>query len=267
LALAKKHRSEVVFLNIVEVHEGQQLVAGITEARADRPLLREAETLAVGADVPARTIVRVSHRLSKGIVDTAREENCNFIVMGRQQKPDFLERAFSSFIDTILYELPSEIAVLHGVFRHGDVKKIVVPFGIDIHSRLAMEFSSVLADYFNADVTVTVVFDPMMTKAEQETRLDQVHEEVLRSTPTASVEVIRRQNVLAAVVKKSKEADLMVMGGKTGDFIELLFGASLTRRITEQAGCPVLWLREYEERVSFWSSLFKRKTAGGKRDE
>lgn len=267
LALAKKHQSEIVFLNVVEVHEGQQLAAGIAEARADRPLLLEAETMAAEADVPARTIVRVSHRLSKGIVDTAREENCNFIVMGRQQNPDFFERVFSSFIDTILYELPSEIAILHGAFRDGDVKKIVVPFGVDIHSRLAMEFSSVLADYFNADLAVTVVFDPMMTKAEQEARLDRVYEEVRRSTPTASVEVIRRRSVLAAIVKKSKEADLMVMGGKTGDFIELLFGASLTRQITEQAGCPVLWLREYEERVSFWSSLFKRKTAGGKRDE
>lgn len=119
-----------------------------------------------------------------------------------------------------------------------------------------------LADYFNADLAITVVFDPMMTKVEQETRLDQVYEEVLQYAPTASVEVIRRRNVLAAVVKKSKEADLMVMGGKTGDFIELLFGVSLTRQITEQATCPVLWLREYEEKPSFWSSLFHHKVTG-----
>jgi hypothetical protein len=47
------------------------------------------------------------------------------------------------------------------------------------------------------------------------------------------------------------------MGGKTGDFIELLFSKSLVREITEQVECPVLWLKEFEERESFFLSLFK----------
>jgi basic amino acid/polyamine antiporter, APA family len=45
--------------------------------------------------------------------------------------------------------------------------------------------------------------------------------------------------------------------GKTGDFIELLFSKSLVREITEQVKCPVLWLKEFEERESFFLSLFK----------
>jgi amino acid transporter/nucleotide-binding universal stress UspA family protein len=264
-ALSKKHRSEIVFLNIVEVREGQQLIAGIDEARADRPLLLDAERRAMDAGVPARAIVRVSHRLSRGIVDTAREENCNFIVMGRQQKPDFFERVFSSFIDTVFYEVPSEIAILHGVLYHENIKRIVVPFGANIHTRLAMEFASALADYFKADLTIAVVFDPTVTKAERETVMDQLQEEVRRNAPTASVDILKEESVLEGILKRSSEADLLVMGGKTGDFIELLFAESLTRQITEQARCPVLWLREYEEKVSFWSSLFKREATGGKR--
>ncbi len=266
-AISKKHTSEIVFLNIVEVREGQQLIAGIDEARADRPLLLEAETRAAEADIPARAIVKVTHRISRGIIDTAREENCNFIVMGRQQNPDFFERVFSSFIDTVLYESPSEIAVLYGVLSHENIRRIVVPFGADVHTRLAMEFASALADYFNAELTIAVVFDPMMTKEERATRLDQIQEEVLRYSLSASVEIIKDESVLEGIVRKSSEADLMVMGGKTGDFIELLFAESLTRQITEQARCPVLWLREYEERVSFWSSLFKHEATGGKHHE
>jgi amino acid transporter/nucleotide-binding universal stress UspA family protein len=263
-AISKKHTSEIVFLNIVEVHEGQQLMAGIDEAKADRPLLLEAETRAAEAGISSRAIVKVSHRISRGIIDTAREENCNFIVMGRQQNPDFFERVFSSFIDTVLYESPSEIAVLYGVLPHENIRRIVVPFGANIHTRLAMEFASALADYFNADLTIAVVFDPMMTKEERATRLDQIQEEVHRNSLSASVEIIKDESVLEGIVRKSSEADLMVMGGKTGDFIELLFAESLTRQITEQARCPVLWLREYEERVSFWSSLFKHEATGGK---
>jgi len=49
----------------------------------------------------------------------------------------------------------------------------------------------------------------------------------------------------------------MLMGGKSGDFVELMFGLSLTREITERTNCPVLWVKEYEERESLWKSLFK----------
>lgn len=266
-AVSKKHRSEIVFLNIVEVREGQQLIAGMAEATADRPLLLDAETRAMEAGIPARAIVKVSHRISKGIVDTAREENCNFIVMGRQQTPDFFERVFSSFVDTVLYDSPSEIAVLHGVLSKEDVRRIVVPFGANVHTRLALELSSALADYFKAELTIAVVFDPTMTKAQREAARDNIQAEITRNALKASVEIIKDDSVLEGIVKKSSEADLMVMGGKTGDVIELLLAESLTRQITERAQCPVLWLREYEERVSFWSSLFKPESTGEKNHE
>ncbi len=62
---------------------------------------------------------------------------------------------------------------------------------------------------------------------------------------------------MLGVVRESKKADMILMGGKTGDFLELLFGRSLAQEITEQAACPVLWVKEYEERESFWKLLLK----------
>ena len=51
----------------------------------------------------------------------------------------------------------------------------------------------------------------------------------------------------------------MVMGGRTGDFLELLFAKSLVREITKNAYCPVLWVKEYEEQKSFFASLFRKQ--------
>ena len=47
------------------------------------------------------------------------------------------------------------------------------------------------------------------------------------------------------------------MGGKTGDFLELLLGRSLAQEITEEASCPVLWVKEFEEREPLWKLLLK----------
>jgi hypothetical protein len=47
------------------------------------------------------------------------------------------------------------------------------------------------------------------------------------------------------------------MGGRRGDVMKLLLGGSLGQEITEGADCPVLWLTEYEEKGSFWATLFQ----------
>jgi len=39
--------------------------------------------------------------------------------------------------------------------------------------------------------------------------------------------------------------------------LQLMLGQSLSQEITEQAPCPVLWLAEYEEKVSPWAAMFK----------
>jgi hypothetical protein len=53
------------------------------------------------------------------------------------------------------------------------------------------------------------------------------------------------------------------MGGMRGGFLELLLSRSLSREVTERIACPVLRVREYEERSSFLASLFKASSGHG----
>ena len=71
------------------------------------------------------------------------------------------------------------------------------------------------------------------------------------------MKILKNTDILQGIIKESKRADLVLMGGKTGDFLELLFGRSLAQEITEQSACPVLWVKEYEEREPLWRLLLK----------
>ncbi|TRZ90961.1 universal stress protein, partial [bacterium] len=64
------------------------------------------------------------------------------------------------------------------------------------------------------------------------------------------------------IVNVSQGADLVLMGGRSGDFIDLVFGKSLTQEITEQVACPVLWVKEYEEKKSFWAEMLRSPKKG-----
>lgn len=256
-AVAKKHNGEIIFLNVIEVSEGQKLISALDTQNNYTALIDKAGEFMADSEIKTRSIVKVSHRISQGIVDTAIEENCNFIVTGRQKNPDFFQRVFSSLVDTVLQKAPSEVAILHGDLKDGRVKKILIPFSSDAHTRLATEIAPAFMEFYNAELEILIVFDPDTTEFEREKRLKEIDDIINENSLNAGVKSITGRDVLHGILKNAKDSDLVIMGGRSGDFLELMFKKSLAQEITEQVKCPVIWVKEYEERPSFWSTLFK----------
>lgn len=262
-AVAKHNNAEIIFLHVVEVPEGQQLRTGLDETTYAKSDIEEIEQMAAEAGIPARSIIRISHRISQGIIDTAAEESCNFIVMGRQQKPDFFDRVFSSLVDVVIHKAPAEVAILHGSFKSENIQTIMIPFSSNIHTRLAMEIAPALAEYFSAKLKVVAVLADGMHKEERKKTVSELHAMMGEYGLPPNVAIVREREILRGIVNLSRGADLCLMGGKTGDFMELLLAKSLTREIAESVHCPVLWIKEYEERESFWRTLIKTSTLKG----
>ena len=146
------------------MREGRPLVAGYEETARVRPLLDEVESLIMDAAIPFRSIIRVSHRISKGIIETESEESCNFVVMGRQQQTTLLNKIFFSLMDAVIDKSPAEIAILHGTIQSETVRTILVPFAPDIHARLALEIAPAFAEFFHADLHFAIVVSPYLSR-------------------------------------------------------------------------------------------------------
>ena len=256
-AIAKKHNANIIFLNIVELSEDKKLLAGLTYTSSVKTMLEKAQNLAEEAGVQSKSIIKISHRISSGIVDTASEEGCNFIITGRKKTSSFTSRFFTSAIDNLLQKTTNEVAILHGTIEKANIRNILIPYSGDIHTRLAVEISPALSEYYNAKITIAVVFNPEKSIVDKQKIVDNINMNLNENGLSAQIETITDNDILSGILKLSKDSDLLIMGGKSGDFIELLFAKSLAREITEQVHCPVLWLKEYEERESFLVSLFK----------
>ncbi|HPI94243.1 MAG TPA: amino acid permease [Deltaproteobacteria bacterium] len=267
LSMAKKHQAKIIFLHVIEVEEGQKLASRRDVTEEVRALFEKAEELADNAGISHRSLIKLSHRISQGIVDTALEEECNFIVIGRLKKPNFLDRIFSTLIYNVLQKSPSEAAILHGEFPPGGVRNILIPYGSNIHTRLALEVAPALAEFFRAKIQIAVVFEYGVSKPERDAMIHEIQDRVEEYSLDADIAVVKERDVLQGILRLSRKADLVLMGGRTGGHVELLFAESLTRDITEQVVCPVLWVKEYEEHEPFWRSLLWSRSHGGKGDQ
>jgi basic amino acid/polyamine antiporter, APA family len=257
LAIARKHNAKIIFLYVIELSEGKKLESGIKLTDKAEEIMQSAQAFAEESGITSKSIIKISHRISKGIHDTYNEEECNFIILGRNKRESFLERYFSSVIDSVLQKSTTEVAILHGEIVSGEVKNILIPYSGNIHTLLAAEIAPAFIKFFTAELKFAVVFSPGTTNEEQEKKVDEINRLLLENKISGKVVTTIDSDILQGILKLSANNDLMIMGGKTGDFLEQLFSKSLVREITEQVKCPVLWLKEYEERRSFFLSLFK----------
>jgi nucleotide-binding universal stress UspA family protein len=158
----------------------------------------------------------------------------------------------------VLDKAPCEVAVLHGTLRQHKVSKILIPFGENIHTQLAIEIAPALVEHFRCKAEVVVVSDPDTPDSSESAVMEKARSFAKEIGLPAHFKEIQRRGIREGVVQQSKHADLVVMGGRSGSLLGLVFGQSLTQEITELSNCPVLWLNEYEEQPSFWKSLFMR---------
>jgi amino acid transporter/nucleotide-binding universal stress UspA family protein len=257
MAIARKNNAEVLFVHVVEVPDDKPLESGLEEGKDALAFLEQVPTLSFEPFLNIRPIVKVARSVSQGIVDVAVQENCNFVILSRRKDPTFLERLFSSVIDSVLQKSPCEVAVLHGEIHTRPIRNILIPYAEDIHTRLALEVAPALAEHFKSKVTLGVVLEEGVSEAISEERLQKIRERLAEYNLEGEIDVVTNDGILQGVISLSQKADLILMGGRTGDFLELLLRRSLVQEITEETDCPVLWIKEYEERESFWISLLK----------
>ncbi len=256
-AIAGEHTMEVILLHVIEVRENRPLLAGLEDQAQAQTLLHQGLTFAGETGMSARSIVKVAHRISQAIGETAEEERCNFVVLGRSRRPPFYERVFSSVVDRTLRVIPGETAILHGSLSERPIRNILVPFGKDAHSRLALDMAPRIAAYFKARFRVLLVVEPD-TEVSQQRALVADAETVLRElAPSAELVIESNTDILNGIEQHARTADLLLMGGYSGDFLGNMLGRSLTQEITEQVSIPVLWIREYEEQETFWATLLQ----------
>jgi amino acid transporter/nucleotide-binding universal stress UspA family protein len=259
VAVARRKDAEVIVLHVLELDPGQPLRAGLAVPDSLSELVSRARYLITAEGVRARAIVKVAHRISQGIVETADVEECNFIIVGRSKRPTVMERLLSSIIDHVVKRAHCEVAVVHGELPSAGTGRIVIPYGGDVHARLAVELCPALQRQFEI---VSV-----LGRAAPAQELEQLRAEIstlaTENGLSPRISVLQDDDTLRALLRSLRSTDLVVMGGRTGEPLEYVFGRSLGQQVTDAAPCAVVWVREYEERKSFWSGLLSPQRAEG----
>ncbi|MCK4403492.1 MAG: amino acid permease [candidate division Zixibacteria bacterium] len=252
-AIAKKFDGEVIALNVVEILHGTPLRKGLADFSQQRLLLSRAENIARQEKVKFDKLIKLTHRLSYGILETAEEEDCNFIIMGRSRPEKMLEKILTTVMDIVLKEAPCNVAVVCGE-KMGQVRRIVITATDNVNSFLAAELSPALVEKFKADLLLLHAI-PQDSGAEEETQAKRWIDSFMEKANLkikSERKILKAEKPAEAIAGQVQEGDLLFMGESKGGPLEQLLFTSVPEEVDEKISQPIIVFKKFQPRERSW---------------
>ncbi len=100
LAVALEHGGEIIALRVVQVPEQMPLHVTDDDVAREHQILEKAHAQAY--DLPMTSLVRVGHNVAKAILETARERNCDLIILGWKGYSTTAQKILGEVTDSIV---------------------------------------------------------------------------------------------------------------------------------------------------------------------
>ncbi len=251
-AMARHYDGELVLLSVVEVADREMLARGLDRVDETRGMLDHLQEELVRDGLPAKAVVRISHRVSYGITETVLEEQCNLIVMGRERHPNLVERFAATTVDRVVRESPAQVVVVTAERWPARIREILFAYEAGPHTRLAADVAQLFAHGFGARVRVVHVL-PRVADGRD---MQQADEDLARALGDRFVggeqKVVKAGDIVTGLLRESHEAELIVMGGSEAGLIEQLLGYALPQELADRTNKPVITVHEMAAQPKRW---------------
>jgi len=253
-ALAKNYEGEVTAVSVIEAPPKVPLsryTGGVQEART---LLRLGENIADEHKVEFTRLIKISHRLSYGILETAREEKSNFILLGTMALGEggVMDHLKEIVLLNVLEHAPCNVAIYRGELLT-EVKRVMLAVEDTPSCRLAVNIAPALSEELKSPAAILRVVADSAPKGEEQ-HVAAWMEEVTKNLPfRMAVEkiVVRSKDQAKSIVEKLRETDLLLMGiSRHAGSIAALFGPDVTEEVMKTACVPILLLKRYQQQKS-----------------
>ncbi len=264
-ALAKEYDGEIMAMSVIELPPAAPLIKDLPEVTERRTILRQAESIARKSGVVCHRIIKVTHRISFGILETAQEERSNFVLMGRTRKGGVLPRLQEAIIYSVLEKAPCNVAILKGNGLE-KIRRILLPIDERPNTKLAANLAPGIANGLGAEVVFLKVL-PFHASPGEEERAQKIMEELTRDLPfnrSPRLEIVKSTAISAGILEMSRDVDLILMGApRTGRGLGLLIYRSPVDEIIELSEKAVMVVKRHESKKHRWFETIRRK--GGSR--
>ncbi len=248
-ALAHAHQGEMLLLHVVTEED--------RESSDPWRLSEEYEALLTG--LPYRLISCESETVADGILETAHEQNCALILLKWHGQPRAMRNKLGHVLDPVIEDAPCDVVLLKGECTEEvlNAPRILLATSGGPHTIGAARLAFALTGFLGGEVTLLTILpeaahELKVTQAEQ--MLAKIISQIEASGGEGVVvpQVIRAEEVSAALIAAAKKHDMVFMGATNDSIMNQLVIGSMMERLAQALSQPVIIVRRYDSLRSRW---------------
>ncbi|MCJ7715546.1 MAG: TIGR00341 family protein [Anaerolineales bacterium] len=254
--LVRQQGGKVIALRVITVPGQVPLSEGSAQAETDHVLLDRAIDQATIEEFRVQTMTRVSRSVSEGILDTAREEGVDQILLGWLGDTRTISNSLGPVIDPIIKEAPCDVLIVKGDHSR-DIKSILVPTAGGPNAPIGASLAATLSQIYGASVTGLYVQVGRATPRRMDENYQTIDDtlEGLLFNEEPDKKVIMADNVLEGILKEAQDYDLVIVGATEQGFFDQFAFGSVPLRIAAQAPNTSIMVKGYSGTREF---VFRR---------
>lgn len=258
--LARQQNGEVIALQVVTVPDQVPLEAGRRRAEVSRMLLEQATVQAEEEGFEIQTMTRVAHSVSEGILDTAREERVDLILLGWRGYTRSFGASMGPTIDAVIRDAPCDVTVAKGD-EWSTAKRIMVPTAGGPNAPIAARLAMMISEAYGAEVTALYVQMGRATPQQMEKNKQFIARtlEGLDFSKPPEKRVIVAESVVDGIVQAAEGYDLILLGAsESGLFDQFVFG-NIPQQIAARVSKTAIVVRHYGGPTELWARKLMRE--------
>ncbi len=187
---------------------------------------------------PLSTTIRYCRNIARGIVSAVREKKTDMLIMGWHGKTKTYGFNLGSTVDPIIERSPCNVVILKNIGRR-KFKKVLVPLAGGPNGAFALEIASILAEKDDGQIVIFTVtdgrkpFDPNQF-------MDEHQDKINLSRKKIAIKTAHTHKVAQAILKESKNYDLIVLGYTGRPMIYQVAGNSIPEIVARRSTTPLL---------------------------
>lgn len=249
IALAKRKKGDVTLLHVVS--EAKTAEDAQRSAQGRRILMEEIISSRRERTVPVHTMTRLADRPAQGILDTAREEKCNLILMGweghMRRRP--YGASLGQVLDAVIIAAPCAVAVVKTKgLEHPH--NLLVPTAGGPNAILALDMAIAIGRYYRASITLLHVAQ----KGKEEVGKRHLAGTLagIKTGQQVRQELVVADDPAKAILKAARDYDLILLGATHETLLRQVIFGSVPEYVAKHCPKPIILVKDYTGPLVSW---------------
>lgn len=247
--IARDRGGEILALRVAVVPEQLPPRREAPYVERERRMLEQAHAAALNYDVPVTSLIRVGHNAARAVLETARERDCDLIILGWKGYTSTTKKILGEVVDAVASHARADVMLVKQTDRK-PLRRFLLPTAGGEHARCAEDYVASILRTAGGSVTACSVVRPDASEKDVDEARRRLSEAVSRIRKRNELQtdskLIRHKSVSVGVIEEAEDYDAVVVGAAGGSiYPQILFG-NIPETIAKRCPRTVILVKRHD---------------------